>query len=118
MPVANVEPHSPRWFAIVDRADRFFANSVRAIIACEGSRDICSLCGFPPIGDYQRVEAVGLQRGVPTLRLCDCCVTQRRGLGETLVPVRARRAAGKASPRRAFVGGVVEFWRRVYRRGG
>ena len=114
MPMA--EPHSLQWFAIVDRADRVFARSVRATIACEGSRDICSLCGFPPTGDYQLVEAVGLKRSIPTLRLCDCCLTDRRVLGETLVPFRrGDRRYGAASPR-GFVGGVVGFWKRVYRR--
>jgi hypothetical protein len=109
-----VEPHSPKWFSIVDRADRAFARTVRATIGGEQSRDICTLCGFPPLGDFQIVEAVTIRRAIPSLRLCECCLVDRQVAGETLVPQGGVLERGGHPDHRGFLG----FWKRVYRRLG
>lgn len=108
-----IEPHSPRWFAIVDRADRRFGRAVRATIACEGSRDVCTLCGYPPVADYQMVEAVHIRRAIPSLRLCDGCLVDRQVAGETLVLL-SRGSRSNPSPYDAT--GFLGFWKRLYRR--
>ena len=109
MPI--IEPHSPTWFASVDRADRPFGRTVRANIACEGSRDICTLCGFAPIGDFRLIEAVTLRRAVPSLRLCECCFVDRQVAGDMLVPQGGVLAKSEVDHR-----GFLGFWKRIKRR--
>lgn len=108
----SVEPHSTKWFSIVDRADQAFARTVRATIACEQSYDICTLCGFPPLGDFQVIEAVTLRRSIPSLRLCECCLIDRQVVGETLVPQGGVLERGDHPDRHGFLG----FWKRISRR--
>lgn len=107
-----IEPHSLKWFAIVDRADRAFARAVRATIASEQSSEICTLCGFPPLGDFQLVEAVTLKRQVPSLRLCECCLVDRQVAGETLVAHGGVLERGGYPDYQGFLG----FWKRITRR--
>ncbi|WP_448140353.1 hypothetical protein [Sphingopyxis fribergensis] len=107
-----VEPHSLQWFFIVERADRAFAQTVRAMIASEQSCEICSLCGFPPLGDFHLVEAVTIRREVPSLRLCECCLVERQFAGETLVAVGGARDQGGHPDHRGF----LAFWKRITRR--
>ena len=109
-----IEPHTPKWFSIVDRADRGFARTVRATISCEASQDICTLCGFPPIGDFKLIEAVTMRRAVPSLRLCECCLIDRQVAGETLIPHSGVLERGGAPNHRGFLG----FWKQIYRRLG
>jgi hypothetical protein len=112
--MAFIEPHSGEWFSIVNRVDPFLGSAVRATIACEHSREICTFCGFPAIGDFHVVEPVATRRGVPSLRLCDCCHATRAACGETLTPM-IDRPARKSGAIDCDQRGIIGFWKRVYR---
>lgn len=102
--MTDVTPHSLEWFGIVDRLAPAFARTVRFTIQCESSPDVCSVCGDEPIGDFRVIEAVATTRGVPTIRLCDCCLAIRDGAGETLVPIQTETKRSR----------LASIWEMIY----
>lgn len=83
----KIEPHSEMWFWIVDRVEPRLGALARLAIQSKKSSMVCSSCGDGPITDYRTVNAAEAMPGIPSLRLCDDCVTIRRGFGERLEPL-------------------------------
>ena len=110
----TMAPHSPEWFAIVQRTAPAFARTVRFTIQCEGSRDVCSVCGDAPVGDFLIIEAVVSTRGVPSIRLCDCCTSIREGVGETLKPMSNDTKDAAARLAEAGLASLGSFWKKIY----
>ncbi|WP_093509201.1 hypothetical protein [Sphingopyxis sp. YR583] len=109
----ELQPHGAQWFAVVLRTAPAFAQAVRFTIQCERSSRVCSICGEPPVGDFRVIEPVVTPRGVPTIRLCDCCLTASDNMGEMLVPVRGPDSV----TRRIARAGQATFgalWKRIY----
>ncbi len=82
----RIVPHSELWFSIVDRVEPNLGAIARRWIAHAGSADVCSSCG-DPARDYRLLNSADTMPGVPSLRLCDDCVSIRRGGGELLDPL-------------------------------
>ncbi|WP_168331792.1 YiiX/YebB-like N1pC/P60 family cysteine hydrolase [Rhizobium leguminosarum] len=80
------EPHTPAWFATVDRVEPKLGMMARASISVAKSLHVCSLCADEPVTDYRLVNGARAMPGVPSLRLCDDCIEIRRGFGEELEP--------------------------------
>jgi hypothetical protein len=78
-----LRPHTAEWFAALEVWNPPQAMMVRAAIAAmEGNLAVCSMCGDDPAKDYQLPPADRSPSGVYTLRLCDDCLSIRRGMGE------------------------------------
>ena len=82
----RIEPHTDLWFQIVDRVEPYLGVIARLAISHEQSVDVCSSCGDPG-HDYRIINSAEAMPGVPSLRLCDDCVSIRRGFGEDLEPL-------------------------------
>lgn len=82
----QIEPHTTRWYSIVDRVEPHLAALSRHAVETEGGTNVCSSCGDQPALDYRLVNAAETMPGVPSLRLCDDCIDIRRGMGNVLVP--------------------------------
>ncbi|SFH55937.1 Permuted papain-like amidase enzyme, YaeF/YiiX, C92 family [Nitrosospira sp. Nsp14] len=80
----RVEPHSDLWFSIVDRVEPRLGVIARASIEAQRSKEVCSSCGDEPACDYRITNSAEAMPGVPSLRLCDDCLSIRRGFGESL----------------------------------
>jgi hypothetical protein len=80
----RVEPHSDLWFSIVDRVEPRLGVIARAAIGTQRSKEVCSSCGDEPVCDYRIANSAEAMPGVPSLRLCDDCLSIRRGFGENL----------------------------------
>jgi hypothetical protein len=83
-------PHSPAWFAAVQRQNPLQAAMSRQVIALAGSAEVCSICGDDPAADYILAD----RRPVSTLRLCDDCRLARAGIGEHFVPLEDAAGGG------------------------
>ncbi|KAA3448599.1 hypothetical protein C7I87_20820 [Mesorhizobium sp. SARCC-RB16n] len=81
----QVEPHSAYWYSIVDRVEPHLAALSRHAVEAEGGTNVCSSCGDEPTLDYRLVNGAETMPGVPSLRLCDDCIRNRRGMGNVLV---------------------------------
>lgn len=79
----RVTPHSELWFLVIDRVEPNLGALARIAIQHEKSLEVCSSCG-DPARDYRIANAPDAMPGVPSLRLCDDCVSIRRGFGEDL----------------------------------
>jgi hypothetical protein len=80
-------PHSPEWFAALERWDPPKAMMTRHIIKRAGRPEVCSICGDDPASDYRVVQGYRPAGGPDTLRLCDVCVQIRRANGEPYTSV-------------------------------
>lgn len=80
----QIEPHSERWFYIVDRVEPKLSALARQAIRSEASPKVCSSCGDQPPTAYRIVNDAEVCPGVPSLYLCDDCVQIRRKLGNKL----------------------------------
>lgn len=80
----RIDPHSNLWFEIIDRVEPRLGMIARHSIECEQSTEVCSSCGDRPAMDYRIANSAEAMPGVPSLRLCDDCVSIRRGFGESL----------------------------------
>ncbi len=81
----RIEPHSDRWFDMVDRVEPRLCAIARLNVTQAGSVEVCSTCG-DPASDYRLVNGADAMPGVPSLRLCTDCVDIRRKFGEVLEP--------------------------------
>jgi len=79
---SHLVPHSPEWFAILDRWDPPQAMMTRQAIQLAGSPDVCSICGDDPASDYYLPAKYRSAGGVDTLRLCEDCLRIRYSMGE------------------------------------
>lgn len=77
----RIEPHSERWFGIVEKVEPRLAAIARMSIHRQKSVKVCSSCG-DPAQDYMLMNSADFMPGVPSLRLCDECLGIRRGFGE------------------------------------
>lgn len=82
----RILPHSDLWFSIVDRGEPQLGALARMSIAQENSVEVCYSCG-DPANDYRIANADEAMPGVPSLRLCQDCVSIRQSFGEKLVPM-------------------------------
>lgn len=85
--MATNKPHSPAWFAILERWDPAQAMMTRKVIELTGREDVCSICGDDPAADYRLPAKYRSAGGVDTLRLCNDCVQIRQALGEPFAPL-------------------------------
>jgi hypothetical protein len=62
------QPHSAEWFAALFKTDPMLAAYIEDLLIEMGSKEVCSLCGKPPAGNYE------ITTGHPiTLKLCVTC---------------------------------------------
>jgi hypothetical protein len=80
-------PHSPEWFAALDRQNPMQAAQTRTAIKAAGSDEVCSVCGDDPANDYQLAPGMAPEHAVVSLRLCDDCFEIRSMSGEKFVPL-------------------------------
>jgi len=80
----RIEPHSDLWFSIIDRVEPQLGMIARHSVKREQSMEVCSSCGDRPTRDYRIANSAEAMPGVPSLRLCDDCVSIRRAFGESL----------------------------------
>jgi len=74
---AYLEPHTQSWFMALEAEDPSSAAQIRQLLANVGRSDICSLCGARPARDYWIVARRTDPAPVPTLRLCEPCISVR-----------------------------------------
>lgn len=81
-----LKPHSPEWFAALERVNSIQAAQTTQILALAGRDDVCSICGDDPATDYKLASDQMTPGVVATLRLCDDCLRIRRIMyGENFV---------------------------------
>lgn len=80
-------PHSPAWFAALQRQNAMQAAQSRTMISAAGHDGVCSVCGDEPVKDWQ-VDPANVPSGmVASVRLCDDCFDIRSLAGEKLIPL-------------------------------
>lgn len=80
-----LKPHSPAWFAALEKTNPQQAAQTRQILALAKRDDVCSVCGDEPASDYERKAK---PEQPTTLRLCGDCLTIRKTMhGEDFYPV-------------------------------
>lgn len=88
MPIYPV-PHSPEWFAALEKFNSGQAAHSAQIIKRAGRSDVCSICGDSPTLDYKIVGDNLPDKAVATIRLCeDCRAIRERMYRETYEPFR------------------------------
>jgi hypothetical protein len=70
-------PHSPAWFAALEKTNPQQAAQTRQILALAKREDVCSICGDEPARDYEKKE---MPEQPTTLRLCADCLTIRKSM--------------------------------------
>jgi hypothetical protein len=63
-----LKPHTPEWFAALEKKNPMQAAMTRQVISLAGSDNVCSICGDEEASDY-RVETLP-----DTIRLCEDCL--------------------------------------------
>lgn len=82
-----LKPHSPEWFAALEKVNPNQAAQTKQILSLAGRDDVCSICGDDPAEDYKLMSEQMISGVVATLRLCDDCLNIRRNMhGENFVP--------------------------------
>lgn len=82
-----LKPHSPEWFAALEKANSSQAAQTKQILSLAGRDDVCSICGDDRAADYKLASEQMTSGVVATLRLCDDCLNIRRNMyGENFVP--------------------------------
>lgn len=71
----DLKPHSPEWFAALERTNPAQGARTREALAQSGLCDGCSVCGDGPATDCVKVDPKPDAGMVATLRLCDDCRT-------------------------------------------
>lgn len=84
--IHRIVPHTPEWFAALERFDARQASITEQVVSLAGSEDVCSVCGDTPAHDHEIVKPVPVDGAVATVRLCDHCLDMRTGAGEGFVP--------------------------------
>ena len=80
-------PHSPEWFAALQRQNPTQVAQTRVVISVAGHDGVCSVCGDEPVQDWQ-VNPEDVPSGmVGSVRLCDDCFEIRSTAGERLIPL-------------------------------
>ena len=80
-----LKPHSPVWFAELEKTNPQQAARTHQILALAKRDDVCSVCGDESASDYE----LKAKPGQPTtLRLCGDCLTIRKTMhGEDFSPI-------------------------------
>jgi hypothetical protein len=83
-----IEPHTEQWFTALEAEEPGVARQIRELLLSAGRADACSLCGSVPARDYWVVARPTDPTPVPTLRVCEQCVSVREGVyQQRLIPV-------------------------------
>lgn len=82
-----LKPHSPEWFAALEKVNVTQAAQTKHILSLAGRDDVCSICGDDPAADYKLVSEQMTTGIVASIRLCEDCLKIRRSMyGEKFVP--------------------------------
>lgn len=84
---SHLIPHSPEWFALLERWDPPQAMMTRTVLELAGDPNACSICGDEPAQAYFLPAEYRSAGGVDTLRLCTDCLKIRHGMGEPFIPL-------------------------------
>ena len=78
----QIEPHTLRWFSIVDRANPPLAEVVRRAMVAAKTERVCSRCGVAGCEPYRLANGAQTLVGIPSLNLCQTCLVAGRSDGE------------------------------------
>lgn len=82
---SHLMPHSPEWFALLERWDPPQAMMTRRVLELAGNPNVCSICGDDPAQAYYLPAKYRSAGGVDTLRLCTDCLAIRHEMGEPFI---------------------------------
>jgi hypothetical protein len=77
-----LRPHTSKWFESLKKVNPTQANHTRTVLRLAHNKDVCSVCGASPCGDY----AIGKEARF-TMRLCGTCHKLHALFGLTLQPI-------------------------------
>jgi len=83
-----LKPHTDRWFESLKKTNPTQATHTRVVLKLAHRKDVCSVCGAEPCGDY----AIGREARW-SMRLCDTCHKLHSLFGLTLQPMPVARRA-------------------------
>lgn len=83
----EIKPHTPEWLTVIERVQPRLALEVRELFhVFRGNINYCTSCRSQLASAYRLVNGAETVPGVPSLRLCECCLKFYTNSGFALMP--------------------------------